>query len=49
MEFLAALSFAGFLWFVAVTPKETMNMVWIVMVAAILLSPILIYIHPTFR
>lgn len=49
VEFLAALLFAGFLLVVAVTPKETMNLIWIAMVLAILLSPILIFVHPIFR
>jgi hypothetical protein len=49
MELLAVLSLAGFLWFVAVTPKEAMNMAWLLMVAAILLSPILAYFLPVFR
>lgn len=49
VELLAVLFVAGFLWYIAVTPKETMNMTWLVLVALVLLSPILAMLFPVFR
>lgn len=49
MEILAVLSLAGFLWLIAVTSKEQMQMIWLGLVVLILLSPILALIWPAFR
>lgn len=49
MEILAVLSLAGFLWVIAVTPKERMQMIWLGLVGLILLSPILALIWPSLR
>lgn len=49
MEVLAVLCVAGFLWYIAVTPKEKMQMTWLILVGLILLSPILALIWPALR
>ena len=49
MEVLAVLSVAAFLWLIAVTPKERMQMIWLGLVVLILLSPIAALIWPSLR
>jgi hypothetical protein len=49
MEFLLVLLWGGFLWYIAVTPKEKMQMVWLVLVGLVLASPILAMIWPALR
>lgn len=49
MEILAVLSLAGFLWYIAVTPKEQMQMTWLILVSLILLSPLLAWLFPGLR
>lgn len=50
MELLAVLSVAAFVWYVAVTPKEKMQMVWLGMIAAMIPATIiLVWLFPAFR
>lgn len=49
MEVLAVLSVAAFLWLIAVTPREKMQMIWLGLVVLILLSPIAALIWPSLR
>lgn len=49
MELAAVLSLSAFLWYVAVTSKEKMEMAWLIMVGLILLSPIIALLFPMFR
>ena len=49
MEVLAVLSVAAFLWLIAVTPKERMQMIWLGLVVLILLSPIAALFWPSLR
>lgn len=50
MEVLAVLSVAAFLWLIAVTPKERMQMIWLGMIAAMIPATIiLVWLFPEFR
>lgn len=49
MELLLVLFWGGFLWYIAVTPKETMQMTWLVLIGLILISPVFAMLSPAFR
>ena len=50
MEILAVLFLAAFLWLIVVTPKETMQKVWLGMIAAMIPATIiLVWLFPEFR
>lgn len=50
MEVLAVLVVAAFLWLVMVTPKERMQMIWLLMIAAMFPATIiLVWLFPEFR
>lgn len=46
---LLALVWCGVLWFIAVTPKEKMQMTWLILVGLILISPVIALVWPMFR
>ncbi len=47
--FIVAIFWGGILWFIAVTPKEKMQMVWLVMVGLAFLAPLLAVFWPALR
>lgn len=50
MEILAVLCVAAFAAYVMVTPKEKMQMVWLLMIAAMIPATIiLVWLYPEFR
>jgi hypothetical protein len=46
---LAAVVWVGVLWYIAVTPKEKMQMTWLILVGLVLLSPLIALFWPMFR
>lgn len=46
---LLALFWAGVLWYIAATPKEHMQMTWLILVGLVLLSPLIALFWPMFR
>lgn len=49
MELLLILLWAGVFWYIAKSPKETMQVTWIILVGAITISPVIAWIWPAFR
>lgn len=49
MELLLVLAWGGFLWYIAVTPKEKMQMTWLVLIGLLLLAPVLSWLVPGLR
>jgi len=47
--FFLALLWGGLLWFIAVTPKEKMQMVWMALVGLAFLAPLLALFWPHLR
>lgn len=47
--FALALIWGGMLWYIAVTPKETMQMVWLILVGLMFVSPLIALLWPAFR
>lgn len=47
--FVLAILWGGVLWYVAVTPKEKMQMVWLILVGLVLISPLIALVWPMFR
>lgn len=46
---ILVLVWAGVLWLIAVTPKEKMQMTWLILVGLVLASPLIALLWPMFR